>query len=782
MPNPPPCDNVAGFIDITQAPYNAPGGGQTTVATLSWNSGTSTLSSSTGIWASGDVGGVIRVDEANVGTLSGTIGIFTDPSHIVLTNVSAPPGFSLSGTSTRLSWGPDNSPAFSSFNSANIGSSVNLYIPAGVYVFGGTPFIGTGLRALTICGYGATLAGGISWGDTTNWRQSNFSAFTNTTVVGSNSLILIDPTQYARFSVGQWCILSSVDMQTANGFPPNPFNYEFLTISSVSSNGVVVFNQAIQYVHKSTYPNFNEGGPQGGAHPSANQGGASLLLGMSDGWNLTLEVRGLTLVPNTGQALNVNARTYFFIDCSGADVGVNISITQSASLINCNFPNWGIEVDKVIGSLTITGTTLSQIQHQSSAPLNLLMNNCTVSNGLNGTPRNVNISNTTFSGTSFLGPNTYGRTDVLIIDNCSFSAVTWDGPGVNNVAGTFTLSSGGVLSMPLYVASSGVSYWGAFVPGTYCHFNADYDNEDAQFLVTDLTTDGRAIYAVLSINSGQATLTSSAPLWSTADQGKPIQVGGAGISGAALNTTILAVNNSQSLTLAANASTTLSSVEVFVAWGSGYIHTSGLGASWPPLPTASGLLNVRALPVRTSRITRCVGCAAALNLSNSGAYNKPIYEYYNVTFMGDGIRPSPNWEPPQAVWGKIVSIKINVVKAYSGTLGTAYSLFPFVDTPILLSNNTTFIYNSPVIDLKTVGMRTITPQGATSLGADSGLALPVDSLLWLGTTIQLNSNYDVTVENSSVWPIVNMEIITDQGFGDIPIQANSQRGMFFRCS
>ena len=75
------------------------------------------------------------------------------------------------------------------------------------------------------------------------------------------------------------------------------------------------------------------------------------------------------------------------------------------------------------------------------------------------------------------------------------------------------------------------------------------------------------ITAAISITSGTPTLTVPGGSFSAGDIGKLILVNGAGAAGATLYTTISAVGGPTSITLGANAGTTLTSSSQLVAWG-----------------------------------------------------------------------------------------------------------------------------------------------------------------------------------------------------------------------
>lgn len=76
--------------------------------------------------------------------------------------------------------------------------------------------------------------------------------------------------------------------------------------------------------------------------------------------------------------------------------------------------------------------------------------------------------------------------------------------------------------------------------------------------------DGRIASAVnVSITSGTPTLTAASALWTAADIGRTVAIAGAGVAGGYLNTTITAFTSTTQVTLAANASTTVTAQPAF---------------------------------------------------------------------------------------------------------------------------------------------------------------------------------------------------------------------------
>jgi hypothetical protein len=191
------------------------------------------------------------------------------------------------------------------------------------------------------------------------------------------------------------------------------------------------------------------------------------------------------------------------------------------------------------------------------------------------------------------------------------------------------------------------------------------------------------------------------------------------------------------------------------------VPTSIEGASWPSVPLQGGTrLDLMAHPCPLLTMVDCTGSNDAINLSQAGARGKPIYSYSKWTYTGN------TFVSPYAphLWGKVGQINIIVTKLYTGTLYSslvvnAFSQFGTGATVNLMAPATT-------------GTRTIT-QGGTS-GAQSGDSIAAAGTSWffsgqaspfLGTGAGGTTAADISGESSAVWPIVTIEVTTDQGFG-----------------
>jgi hypothetical protein len=170
----------------------------------------------------------------------------------------------------------------------------------------------------------------------------------------------------------------------------------------------------------------------------------------------------------------------------------------------------------------------------------------------------------------------------------------------------------------------------------------------------------------------------------------------------------------------------------------------------------------------------CTGHEDIVRLSAAyaaGYGGKPYGTYLSRSFNGSnlGTLIAGSIMPASApMLGKLVSYKFDVTTPYTGNNNP---LWWRVGAPFgghtILPDLTTRVDFMPVIDLRTAGMRIMTPKGTTGARpGDSGLTL-VDPNEWLSNVIMgfAAAPPDVTAEfaaNPSVGPLVTIELITDQ--------------------
>jgi hypothetical protein len=153
------------------------------------------------------------------------------------------------------------------------------------------------------------------------------------------------------------------------------------------------------------------------------------------------------------------------------------------------------------------------------------------------------------------------------------------------------------------------------------------------------------------------------------------------------------------------------------------------------------------------------GNSGPINLEDlNGAYEEPIFSRAKRVISGFA-ETSGNQYKSMYVWGNLVSLTINVVKAYTGT-GTAVLTFATTGfTANLASSNM-----SEIIDIATVGLRTIT---ATTATGSAGLDTIAAYAGWIasGITITPSGNWKTGSPNGTLaqQPIVEITVQTTQG-------------------
>jgi Ca2+-binding RTX toxin-like protein len=115
------------------------------------------------------------------------------------------------------------------------------------------------------------------------------------------------------------------------------------------------------------------------------------------------------------------------------------------------------------------------------------------------------------------------------------------------------------------------------------------------------------------------------------------------------------------------------------------------------------------------------GCADAVDLSQTPA-GAPLYSYSSRTYTGDIGDP-----PAFTIWGKLVSIVVEVTRAYTGVQSSCLFHIGGQFGSSMLNPNDVSVTWDPIIDLKTAGTRTIVPGSVTKFGSDN---IPVIGANW----------------------------------------------------
>jgi hypothetical protein len=571
--------------------------------------------------------------------------------------------------------------AFTAFNAAALAwqatphtGLVQLTIPAGTYMFtsgGSGNSFAAGIKKLQVIGVGnpvlsdnAGAGNGFFLGGTGQLNDNIHSARTATVSAGASQVTLLTPAQASLFTVGQYALMSGKDMQ-GFGFPTNPYYYEYVKITAASTiTGIVSFDRPLTNSYKSTWPLY-----YAGAFNAVDQGGPATLYALDPTWDTEIEYNGLT-ISQLGQTY-ANGRRITYRNCvATGTAGFLPTQNEVWRAIGCTMTNCGMEVDKIIGKMVLSGTTIHAVDFQSASVNTFEVYGSNITDHINGNGKLSTIKNSTLA--SFApGAHSYGVSTELTCDTCVINALSPGGLVESLTGNGYTISSG-----VIQVANShGPIQWD--IPGAALFLDGTYA-PSYPFTVTDITQD---------------------------------------------------VSNT-------------------------YVHTN-LAGGYPTFPGSGGTVSVKTHPAMACTFINCSGSADAVDVSQATPGN-PLYTYTKRSYTGSiGTAPTVN------VWGKLVSIKINVITPYTGTHGTLT-----IEAMSQFGSNTikadgTVLFYDPVINLKAAGLRTITPSGVTGTQTgDTGLSTGGD--LWLTGVCGPFMATDISGESSGVWPTFTIEIITDQ--------------------
>lgn len=187
-----------------------------------------------------------------------------------------------------------------------------------------------------------------------------------------------------------------------------------------------------------------------------------------------------------------------------------------------------------------------------------------------------------------------------------------------------------------------------------------------------------------------------------------------------------------------------------------YVKTT-LSGGFPQVPTYGTALYIRVHPAPKFTCTSCTGSQDAFDLSQAPA-GAPIYSYSKRTYDGSLVGDAT----PAKLWGKLVSMKVNVATPYTGVASSAtFNVAGQFHYATIEASGATYDY-VPVIDLKSPGVRLVTPSSTTGQ-AIGDAALTVPEAVWFSGSTVPHMNADMSAESSAVWPTITVEITTDQG-------------------
>lgn len=616
----------------------------------------------------------------------------------------------------------DAGPAFTAFRNRALADQgtgrVLLTIPPGQYKIASTdpdPYVGyfrfKGINDLVVSAHGATLnfpdsPGGLMYGAGAAEYQFStgykFSSRLRSVDAGATSVTLIRPEEAANFAVGMWCRVDGVDMQGIwqndhYGFPTNQHFFEFVKIASISG-GTIALTAPLTNAYLETWPNFNHGP----ADTECDNGGPATLRQMQPGWAVTHEYQGLTENRQPSSQVQASGLDITFRDCTfngGSPYGIYPTCNKIWRLINCVTSGQGMEIDKAVTEAILDHTTVKNnyINIQSSSVDQLTIQNGCDLVGICGAPKRI-VANNSRIRWFRPGATTHGRTDSLTFTDCQMDQIGDD-----------------------YYHSLG-------------HMQERGKNQTG---VNNEWTVNNGVIAIPNVDSGPSF---NRLHW--AIPGGYCWYGDTQHHGMGVLFKILAITQDATHC---------------------YIQTDQTWTGWPTMENGGTVYQVTPHACPKLTMTNCTGSVEALSFSQAPA-NAPIQSYQKVTY-DSSIRSQYNVQqarwPTWPAYGNLVSVKINVTKAatvagvVTANLGGFFHLIP-PGPNYREKNDWSFI-----VDLKTAGLRTVTPTTVTGAAGADSIAAP--GPLWLqGTNVTIMT--DITAAPDEQWPVFTVEWICDQGF------------------
>lgn len=181
-------------------------------------------------------------------------------------------------------------------------------------------------------------------------------------------------------------------------------------------------------------------------------------------------------------------------------------------------------------------------------------------------------------------------------------------------------------------------------------------------------------------------------------------------------------------------------------------------------------------PCTRLTVRNCTGHPDIVNLSKAAAYGLPPYSYGEYTVI-TGAAVSVAIGP--RLWGQLVSLTINVIRAYTGAQATLtmdaggqFGVFVVNSSGNVVHN----AFNSQV-NLKIAGIRTITPTGVTGAQSGDNITSPGANNAWLVFGIGPFMSAATGGDTLDQQAIVEVQCTTDQGaVCTVPLLYNQTSG------
>lgn len=394
-----------------------------------------------------------------------------------------------------------NTTAVGTFNTAYAALSgrTQLIIDPGTYNFNSFNIANTAGIAgsqLTISAYGVTITAAVgtqgvavSAGIGTDGTKEARIVTVN---AGADTVVLVTAGQTSRFSVGQWCLVSGINMQGA-GDPPNLGIFEYKKVLSIGT-GTLTFTEPLTNSYLDTWPVY-----------TAGRGGPATVYPMQGFWDQEVEFKGARFT-DTGNLIYGKSRVMLWTDCLFDTYGPCPTVNDLFRATRCDANGFGgLEVDKCVHRIEFIDSDIRAVDFQSASVNHLYVDNHAATNA-SGTPRwngGASVSNvfndlTIGTGGIFrFNPMNYGAMGPTTMTNVVAPSADWFRTVIP--FSDFTEEGGGVLSYAGGPGTASAPSAYTFVPGQNCILVDGSQAWARSFQVTDVSQTGGRTYVTTNL-------------------------------------------------------------------------------------------------------------------------------------------------------------------------------------------------------------------------------------------------------------------------------------------
>jgi hypothetical protein len=542
----------------------------------------------------------------------------------------------------------------------------------------------------------------------------------------------------ALFTPGQRVCVGEYDLQ-GSSYPPNAAFFEYKEIVSVGASTLTI-DTPLERAYSDLTPGYNIGAPQ------SDQGGPATVFVLEDWYDAEIDLKNLELAFNEGEGdgFPISAKSITFTNCNFV-AECWPSASEYVLIQDCALTT--VEVDKLHKYVEFNNcTTTEQIVFFSSVPLECVVRNSTI-HSFNGTNRNILVEDTTVQNGCKIGPTSYGWGERAVFTDCvmgstlpSFSIRQY------SLAGCAFQSGGIVRGFFMNVGSrTGVPEVGQTLTGATSGATATVTWVDPVYSLPML---GTVTGGPFEIDEAVSTPTMTAGFYRSNIFGQEWAGEGAKMMFSTVN-----VRDAFSANI----------LSLYTDGQYNYIDTDV--TSWPSYGDGA-FLQAYAHPCPDFTMTGCTGNDWVVAWSQAPA-NHMLCTWTKYWLKNDGTLSSP-----PTIYGRIVSITIDVTTAYTGSQTNLYISQSLFGVTGLRGPGYSYV-TAPedrlqiLVDLKTTGTRVFSPDGNTGIqGSDVTDDLDfniagISPILVTSTSEYATAYTGLPGESSSVWPAFTVTIVTE---------------------